>query len=340
MIVGAPATKKQPQKTGQALFKPALPSTLILLVCVLTFIFLALFGCASEKPASNDKGTERIRVITTVFASYDFAKQVAGPHAEVRMLTSPGSDIHSFEPTPQDILDIENCEFFIYVGGESDEWVKDLLDSIDTSGIVILRLFDCVEVRDEDDSVLVDPNLWAGGEKETDEHVWTSMRNAKLITRAISDRFKELDPKNTEEYEANTQAYLRELDELDSMFKKIVAEGKSRPLVFGDRFPFFYFADEYGLRCYAAFPGCSTATEPSARTIALLIDLVKAEHIPVVFYLEMSNQRLADTIAEETGAKTLLLHSCHTVSRQDFESGETYVSLMRKNAQNLKAALS
>ncbi|MCL1847590.1 MAG: metal ABC transporter substrate-binding protein [Coriobacteriia bacterium] len=309
------------------------------LLAFLLMIGFLLGGCATSKHSISKEDNEKIRIITTVFAAYDFTREIAGSHAEVSLLIPPGAELHAFEPTPQDILEIQGCDLFIYVGGESDAWIADILSAVDTAQVRVLRLMDLVELLNEDESVLVDPLSGSEEELESDEHVWTTPRNAKLITRAISENLILLDPDNASQYEANTQAYLSVLDELDREFRDIVLNAQRSTLVFADRFPFAYFAQEYGLQCYAAFPGCSQATEPSALTVVALIDLVRAEGIPVVFYRELSNRSLADVVAQEAGAQALLLHSCHNISRQDFEQGASYVSLMRANAENLKVAL-
>jgi zinc transport system substrate-binding protein len=330
----------------------------LVVVSTLLASLLLVAGCSSEKPgdagaaagnaanaaSANDTSTAndgRLNIIATIFAPYDFARQVAGDEADLRMLVPPGSETHSFEPTPQDIIDIEQCDVFIYVGGESDEWVADLLTSLDTSNVLIIRLIDCVSTLEEDDSVLVNPAEAEEEEEEglPDEHVWTSPKNAKLIAEDIAQALEQVDPANASIYGENAAAFLRELDELDAQFKDIVSQGNRRELVFGDRFPFRYFAEEYGLTCYAAFPGCSTATEASAQTVAALIDVVRRDNIPVVFYRELSNHKMADAIAEETGAQSLLFHSCHNITKDDFDAGATYVSIMEQNAANLRIAL-
>ena len=311
----------------------------LLLIQSMIISSLLLAGCGDKAQHTGTEKPEQVRVISTVFASYDFARQVAGAHGDVRMLVPPGSEIHSYEPTPQDILDIGGCDLFIYVGGESDAWVEELLASIDSSGIELIRLLDCVKVEKEDGSVAAESDRRAAKD-EIDEHVWTSVKNAKDISLAIADRLKVIDSVNAKAYEDNAQRYSQQLDDLDSVFRDIVKQGQRKTLVFGDRFPFLYFARDYGLDCHAAFPGCSTANEPSAKTVASLIDIVKGERIPVVFFLELSNHSLADVIAEESGAQALMLHSCHNISLKDYDDGESYVSLMRKNAENLKVALS
>jgi zinc transport system substrate-binding protein len=206
----------------------------------------------------------------------------------------------------------------------------------------ILTLMDCVEVveeeivegmeeEEEDDEEAHEP--------EYDEHVWTSPVNAKLIVRKIADAFCETDAANAEIYRKNEAEHLGKLDALDAAFREIADSAARKTLIFGDRFPFRYFADTYGLKYFAAFPGCSTETEASAATVAFLIDKVRAEKIPVVFHIELSNEKIADAVCEETGAKKLMLHACHNITRADLEGGATYLSLMRQNVENLKEAL-
>ena len=316
-----------------------LAALLALLLTMTGFSQFTPTACKRVESAGQPDGNGRIKVITTVFATYDFTRQIAGSHVEVKMLIPPGMEPHSYEPTPQDILDIAQCNLFIYIGGESDSWILDLLSSIDTSDMEILRLMDCVVLLQEDDTVLIDSGAWINRESETDEHIWTSISNARLITWAIAARLMALDPENSDAIDAATREYILQLDELDVLIQGIVTDAKRATLIFGDRFPFTYFAADYGLECRAAFPGCSSATEASARTVALLIDNVRQEGIPAVFYIELSNHRIATTIANETGTQALLMNSCHNISAQDFTNGETYLSLMRKNAENLKVAL-
>jgi zinc transport system substrate-binding protein len=176
-------------------------------------------------------------------------------------------------------------------------------------------------------------------EAEYDEHVWTSPRNAKLIVQKIAEVLKQRDAPNAAVYEKNTASYLSKLSELDTSFQNMISGAKRKTFIFGDRFPFRYFADAYGLSYFAAFPGCSTETEASAATVAFLVDKVRAENIPVVFHIELSNEKIADVICEETGAKKLLLHAVHNVSKRDFDRGANYYDLMSQNVKSLKDAL-
>jgi zinc transport system substrate-binding protein len=307
-------------------------------------IFIALFFTAAlsaggQKAKAGAGNPGAVNVVTTIFPSFDFVRAIAGDKANLTLLLPPGAESHSFEPTPQDIIRVQNSALFIYVGGESDEWVNRILDSIDTSKIKILALMDIVEVVEEE---IVEGMEEEEEEEEGvayDEHVWTSPKNAVLIVQAIADALCEIDGANAGLYRQNTAPYLAALNELDREFQTVVNNAKRKTLVFGDRFPFRYFADAYGLSYFAAFPGCSTETECSAATVAFLIDKVKNENIPVVFHIELSNEKIADTIGEATGAKKLLFHACHNISRRDFDNGLTYLDLQRGNVGRLREAL-
>jgi zinc transport system substrate-binding protein len=491
----------------------------LIMFCLLAVLAMSLSARAGEdRTQDNGKTT----VVTTIFPPYDFVREIAGTSVNLTMLLPPGSESHSFEPSPQDIIKIQKSDIFIYVGGESDAWVERILSSLDTGRIKIITLMDCVEVVEEEivegmeddeeghshgdeqftaadikdraltdwagdwqsvyphlldgtlnpvmehkaeggektardyfeqyktayatdvDRVAItrdsmtfyrngvpvkanyryrgtgvipedDGSLWVrykfeaagnppkgapryvmfsdhlhapaksehfhlytsdesfdalmadtnpvnyptyypagltkneivaemighdhGEETEYDEHVWTSPRNAKLIVEKISEALCEADPANAPEYKKNTAGYLEKLDTLDAAFQNVIAQGTRKTLVFGDRFPFRYFADAYGLSYFAAFPGCSTETECSAATIAFLVNKVRGENIPVVFHIELSNEKIADAICEETGAKKMLLHAAHNVTKRDFDRGISYLEIMTKNSEALKEAL-
>ena len=311
------------------------------IISVILCMAAVLTLCCSCATKETKKDDGKLNVVTTIFPPYDFAKNVGGESVNVSMLLKPGMESHSYDPTPQDIIKIQECDLFIYTGGESDEWVKDILESSDKKPKKVLAMMDIVdtveeetvegmEKEDEDDS----------DEIEYDEHVWTSPKNAVHIADAIDSVLKELDKDHTDEFEKNTSEYKNKLSQLDGDFREITDNAKRKTLVFGDRFPFRYFADEYGLKYYAAFLGCSSETEPSPSTISFLIDKVKAEKIPVVFSIEFSNGKVADTICESTGAKKLTFHSCHNVTQEQFNNGVSYLSLMYDNVKALKEALS
>lgn len=316
-------------------------------------LVISLSGCRSESSVQEQE--EKIQVVTTIFPQYDFVRQIAGEQVEVSMLLKPGEETHSYEPTPRDILKIQNCDLFIYVGGENDEWVEEILESIDTEKFRMLRLIDCVDtVNEEHVEGMKEERGHNHGEEEheheeedhgshktltPDEHVWTSPENAMEIVKEITKVLAELDPAQKPIYEKNERAYLDRLEALDKEFRTVVSTAKRDVLLFGDRFPFRYFADAYDLKYYAAFPGCASDTEPSAATMAFLIRKVEQEHIPVILKMELSNENIANAIAETTGAKVKSFYSCHNLTAKEFAQGETYLSMMKKNVQTLKEAL-
>ncbi|MDR3305001.1 MAG: metal ABC transporter substrate-binding protein, partial [Clostridiales Family XIII bacterium] len=316
--------------------------SVVLLIFVLGF---ALSGCGAGKSDAADDG--KLNVVATIFPEYDFARAISGGAANVSMLIDPGAGVHSFEPAPSDIKTIQKADVFIFVGGESDEWAVDLLDSIDTSAMKIVRLIDYVNVVPEElkegmtpeEEEAAEGGEAAEGEEEYDEHVWVSPKNALLLIDAIRDAMCEADPANAELYSENGASYKAELEAVDRDIAAVVSSAKRDKIVVADKFPFRYFVDDYGLEYAAAFPGCSDQADAGAATIAYLINTVQNEDIPYVYYVELSNQSVAESISEQTGAGMLLLNSCENITKDDFESGITYVDLMKANALNLEKGL-
>ena len=309
----------------------------LLALCLLLTVPLILGSCFTPSPRENGK---KLSVVTTIFPPYDFVRQIAGDEANLKMLLKPGMESHSYEPSPSDIVSIQECDLFIYNGGESDTWVDDLLETIANPNIRIIKMMDCVEPLEEETVVGMQAHESGHAhEEEYDEHIWTSPVNAGRIVEEIQQALSDLDSENSAFYVENSTAYIRQLEELDAEIHDMVSRAKRRKIAFGDRFPFRYLADEYGLSYLAAFPGCSSESEPSAQTVASLVDTVRREQIPVVFYLEFSNHKIADTVAAETGVRTSMMHSCHNLSQQEMEEGATYLSLMTQNYKRLKEAL-
>jgi zinc transport system substrate-binding protein len=314
----------------------------IILIVLLTISVSASCRPKAETASEAKKaGGEKISVVTTIFPAYDFVRQVAGDKADIKMLLAPGAESHSFEPTPKDIIAIRNCDVFIYTGGVNDEWVDRILDTADTENIKIIKLLDCVEALDEEVKEGMSDGHGHEHEAESagDEHVWTSPLNAIAITNVIRDVLCSADSANAGIYQANAEKYTKRLTELDAAFRAVIKDADRRTVVFGDRFPILYFAKEYGLDYWAAFPGCSAETEPSAATVKFLIDKVRSEQIPVVFKIELSNGNIARSIAEATGAKVLVFNSCHNLTKEKFDGGATYLSLMEENLEALREAL-
>ena len=309
---------------------------------ILIALSLALSLAACGEAPEDDNGG--ISVVATTFAPYDFARQLVGDMGTVSMLLPPGSESHSYEPTPKDILEIQNADVFIYVGGESDAWVTDVLESVG-EGVRAVTLMDCVELLEEETVEGMEAEVHdhehgeEGHEAEYDEHVWTSPRNAALICEKIAAALCEADPANASVYNANLAVYSAELAKLDAAFTGIVADGARKTIIFADRFPLLYFARAYGLTYYAAFPGCSEDAEPSAATVAFIIDKVREEDIPVVFHVELANEDMADIVCDETGAVKRQFNACHNVTRAQFNAGVTYLELMWENTEVLKEAL-
>ncbi len=307
---------------------------------------VTLLGCGPRSESANKKPDGKLNIVATIYPQYDFTRAIVGDRANLTMLVSPGASIHSFDPSPADILKIKNADLFIYIGGESDVWVDKILGSMDTSKMKILRLMDCVKAVEEETVEGMEAEEATEGasqdeeeEPEYDEHIWTSPENAVKLINAISDSLCERDSANADFYRNNAKSYTGEIKKVGDEIASIVKNAKHKKIVVADKFPFRYFVDEFGLDYCAAFGGCSDQTDASAATLAYLVDTVKKDSIPYVFYVELSNQNVAKAVSEQTGAGMLLLNSCHNVTKSDFEAGVTYLSLMKQNAENLRKGL-
>ena len=286
----------------------------IFLLFVVTFAFCS---CGEV-----ERSTGKISVVTTIFPYYDFARSVSKGTCDVDMLLKPGSDVHSFEPTPSDILKIRNADLFIYNGGESDEWVDSILESLgDTDKPVVMKMTDYVKPLTE-----MDADHHA--EDEEDEHIWTSLDNAKTLVSKISDEVSKLDQKNKSVYTKNSLDYIEKINKVQSEIENTVNSAKSKKIVVGDRFPLLYFATEFSLDWECAFPGCSTETEPSLDRLSKLTDTIEKDKIKTILKLEMSENKVADTLADETNTKVRTFYSAESVSKEDFAKNITYVDLM------------
>lgn len=300
------------------------------LTAILLCLCLMLCGCTAEPEKPHDE--TKLQIVCTSFPAYDFAREIAGDRAELTLLIKPGSEVHSYEPTPKDMIRIQESDLFICNGGESEQWAETLI----TPKLNTIYMMDCVDTVEESADGIYNAE---DGEPELDEHVWTSPLNAIKISEEICNALCKLDTDNAEAYKTNFTAYKAQLMALDREFRQVIKNSGKHTLVFADRFPMRYFALEYGLDCYAAFPGCSSETEPSAKTVAYLIDRVREDKIPAVLYMEFSNQKMADVICEDTGCRKLPFYSAHSVSAEQFEQGVSYLDLMRINLDSLKEAL-
>ena len=295
-------------------------------IILIIFALLALI-CASAAAEGA------LSVVATDFPCYDFARQVAGDRAEVSMLIKPGVEVHAYDPSPADILSISDADLFVYVGGEGDAWADGILSGFDGDGPATLRMMDAVTPLEEegDDHAHEAP--------EYDEHIWTSPVNAMAMVNALADALGAIDPDGAEVYAANATDYNERIAAIDADFRAIADASRTKLVVFADRFPFLYFVREYGLDYAAAFPSCTADTEPTPQTILALIKAVEDNGLNAVFTIEMSTQAVARTVAEETGAAILTMHSVQTVTQDEFDAGESYVSLMQKNVEALREGL-
>ena len=312
----------------KTIVKTSLAALLFGAVCIVIFLL--------AKPQTQ---TDQLKIVSTIFPGYDFARAIAGDNADITMLIYPGSEVHSFEPSPQDIINIQDSDVFIYVGGESEAWIEKIIANLDTNRTKIVRMMDAVDLVKEELVEGMEPEHEHEGEAEYDEHVWTSPLNAIKIVESIRDALVNADPQNANFYQAATTNYIKQLAQLDSDIRATLSDTTHHTLIFGDRFPLRYFVEEYGLQYYAAFPGCSNQTEASTATLAFLINKIKSENIKYIFTIELSNQAVARTITAETGTEILEFHSLHNISKSDFDSGKTYLQIMYQNLTNLKRAL-
>lgn len=299
------------------------------LVCVMVVMFAILNLCHIDVYAD-----EKISITTTLFPQYDFAKAIAGDKADVTMILPLGSESHNYEPSPNDVIAIDSSDMFIYTGDYMEGWVSNIVESLHDTMVVDVSeniTLDKVEEDHDDDE--------HHHEHEYDPHIWTSPKNAIIIVDNITNALCELDPDDSEYYRTNAEDYILKLKLLDEEFQSVVDSGNTNKIFFGGKFALYYLARDYGLEYVSAYDSCSDETEPSAKAVAEIITEMKRQHIPVIFYEELTNPTVAETIADETGATPLLFHSCHNLSKEEFDDGATYLSLMEQNVKNLQIAL-
>lgn len=336
---------------------------LSLCCCLMTFPF--------AKGVKDNNGTtaeNQISVVTTIFPCYDIVRSITTGEIDevsglftgvtpnnIRLLVKPGTEVHSFDPSPQDILAIRNADIFVYIGGDSDEWVEQILESMDSSRVVLVRLMDYVQLYEEehfeDDELEAehDHNHDHAHDHENthshpDEHIWTSPKNEKLLVEAVAKALISVDENKyngnlSGAYRTNADTYIGLITEIENNFSTVIKSKTNLFMIMGDRFPIRYFAEQYDMDYTAAFSGCSTAVEASTATIARLIDTAKEKNIPSIFTIELSNQKIAKVIAEATNTQVLEFHTVHNVTKNDFDKGVTWVSLMKKNVTQIEKGL-
>lgn len=332
---------------------------LIILLAAIVFVSgMVIFNAPNISTNGNYNNEDKLNVVATNFASYDFIRAIAGDKVNLTFLIGPGKESHSYDLTAQDLIKIQNSDVFIYIGGEMENWSGKVLTTIDMSKTKAFCISDYVEKQKEKEvdgaedehhhteEHSEDKHYHQDNINSFDEHIWTSPNNAIKMVQALKELLVEENKENEKIYNENAEKYINEIKILQSQFKEIVDNKVRDRLVFGDKMPFQYFLDEYSLKASAAFNGCSTETEPSAATIAYLIQKTKDENIPVVLYIELNTGKVASTIADEVNkilgenkVSTMQIQTLHNVSKEDFENGESYISLMKRNLVVLKSAL-
>ena len=335
------------------------------LLLALFMLVGALAGCGKQNDTNQ---TDKLSIVTTIFPEYDWVREILGDkadNAEITMLLDNGVDLHSYQPTADDIVKISDCDLFIYVGGESDEWVEDALRNAANRNMKVINLLEVLgdsvkteeivegmqeeehehedaEEHEHEDAHAHEDAEEHEHEEETDEHVWLSLKNAKMLVRVISKALQELDPNNKDIYAANADAYVKKLSALDAEYQAAVDAASNKTILFGDRFPFRYLVDDYGLRYYAAFVGCSAETEAGFETISFLAKRVDEWKLPCVLTIEGAQHKIAETVVRNTTAKNqrvLTMDSMQSTTSKDVKNGTTYLSVMEKNLSVLKEAL-
>lgn len=329
--------------------------------------FLALCVCAMvcSCPAYGAENG-KLRIVATIFPEYDWVREIAGgTGAEITLLMDNGVDLHSYQPTVDDMVKIANCDLFIYVGGESDKWVEGALKNSVNKRQAVMNLLDILGSSVKDEELVEgmehehhhdeeehghhdehehehEHHHDEDEEAEADEHVWLSLRNAEVICRSIAGTISGLDPKNKETYAGNAARYIEKLSDLDKKYQTAVKGAARKVLLFGDRFPFRYLVDDYGLKYYAAFSGCSAESEASFETVMFLAGKVDELKLPCVMTIEGTQHKIADTVISSTKAKNqkvLSMDSMQATTQKDIQNGVTYISVMESNLETLKAAL-
>jgi zinc transport system substrate-binding protein len=293
---------------------------------------LALFLCVGCSSPQADREDGKLQIIATLFPQYDFARILAGDRAQITLLLPPGVESHTFEPTPAQMVQIQQADLFLYTGEAMEPWAATLSKDLREGQVLdVCRGIALQEHGQEEEH--------DGHAHTLDPHVWTSPLLAKEMVQNICDGLCSVDPDGASLYQANASAYLTQLDQLDADFRQAVEQGQRREIVHGGRFALYYWAKEYGIEYLAAFDSCSGETEPSAQAVAQIVDKIRQDGLPVIYYEELSDPKVARSVSQETGAQMLLLHSCHNVSKEDLESGATYLSLMEQNLENLRKGL-
>lgn len=307
-------------------------------------------GMHTAEAGTNNSSDKKLKIVTTIFPEYDWTRNILGERetdVDLTMLLDNGTDLHSFQPAVKDIMKVSSCDLLIYVGGESDQWIEDALKSAKNKNMKTINLMEVLGDAVKEEETVEGMQESGHGhededEEEYDEHVWTSMRNAAVICDAIAETLEDMDSENKEIYQANAESYKEQLSTLDQEYQDAVDSAAQDTLVFADRFPFRYLVDDYGLKYYAAFSGCSAESEASFKTVTFLAGKIDELGTKSVLTIEKSDDRIAQTVIENTKAKDqkiLQLNSMQSITSDEIKDGTTYLSVMEDNLNVLKEAL-
>ena len=324
--------------------------TSILIAMVLMFTGVGVWSTTVVWAESSSSGSgNKLKIVATIFPEYDWTREIIGDRlkdVDLTLLLDNGTDLHSFQPAVKDIMKVSSCDLLIYVGGESDQWIEDALKSAANPDMKTINLMETLKdfIKEEEtvEGMQEKHHSHEEDEKEYDEHVWTSLRNASAAAEVIADTLAELDPENSDIYKENLRSYQGELSSLDNEYQKTVDQSTHKTLLFADRFPFRYLVDDYGISYYAAFSGCSAESEASFKTITFLAKKVDELGLKEVFTIEKSDDRIAETVIENTrdkDQKVAVLNSMQSITSEEIADGTTYLSIMEDNLKVLKAAL-
>lgn len=323
----------------------SLPAALCVLLCITMTNIVMLTGCKSN---TNNMDTAKYSIVCTTFSQYDWIREILGTHTErfeLTYLLDKGGDLHNYQPTAESMAKISSADLFVYVGGESDAWVEEALKGAVNQKMHVVNLIDILGDRIREEEVvegMQSQEACLDEETEYDEHIWLSLRNAADLTDALSEIIGQIDTENAADYDKNAKAYIEELHALDDAYTDAVSNAKRNTLLFGDRFPFRYMTEDYGIDYYAAFTGCSTETDASFETITFLSGKVDELGLHTILVIEGSDQRIAETIRQNTRSQNqeiLTIDSLQSVTAKQIESGFTYLGAMRDNLEVLKKAL-
>ena len=331
---------------------------ILLLIAILIVVGIGVAIVLGGKKNEEKSDDKKIKVVASNFASYDFLRAIIGDNKKIELsfLLGPGKEAHSYDPTAKDLIKIQDADLFVYIGGEMEQWSDKVLASLDSNNKEIVCIADFVDTIEEkevdgaeeeeehehehdDDEGAEHEHEHEHEEGAFDEHIWTSPKNAIKMIKKLESSMEKIDSENSNKYKENADKYIAKINDVDSKIKDIVDNKVRDRLIFADKMPMQYFIDYYDLKVSAAFNGCSSETDPSAKTIAYLQNKVNEEKIPVVLYIELNPGTVAKTIADETGAKAMQIQTLHNVTLDDFNNGETWVSLMERNVDVLKKAL-